>query len=345
MVLVYAPKGSSSAGIRKLHELRVSCSDVMEMETSVRSHLTTLVQVISTIIMGGTFAVDHFTMVRAESPSVKEAQLVLGNPSLPTCPTSNCPAPPFPPVLSTQFIHGATSKQASQAEWLSNIGLFVKTGSPDGQKVAQYVGVMQQEGAGTAWALNTDSVRNAGPGSENSFGGFEGSGKPGKPGAIGERNGSIGYELDFTNWDANSTPGRGAFTVGQYVHAQGSYASLAAIYFDAHMARSNSNAGWTNGIMFNGDRVVADNTFFDGTNSVSSLTVSGNHQAGLNTIFANVDIHAVLMRAGQTACFNSLSNCATWRDGRLTYSNKKGEVVFSIDENGNAYLAGHVYSR
>ncbi len=311
----------------------------------MRLHLPTLVQVVATIIMGGAFAVDHFTMVRAEGPSATKAQLVLGDPSIATCPTSNCPAPPSPPVLSTQFIHGATSKGASQAEWLSNIGLFVKTGNPDGQKVAQYVGVMQQEGAGTAWALNTDLVRNAGPGAANSFDGFEGSGKPGKPGAIGDRNGSVGYELDFTNWDANSTPGRGAFTVGQYVHAQGSYASLAAIYFDAYMAGSNGNAGWTNGLMFNGDRVVADNTFFDGTRAANSLTVAGSHQVGLNTTLANADMHAVLMRAGQTACFNGLANCMTWRDGRLAYLNSKGEAVFSIDENGNAYFTGHVYSR
>ena len=311
----------------------------------MRLHLPTLVQVVATIIMVTAFAVDHLATVRAEGRSVVTSQLILGEPSIVTCPTSNCPAPPSPPVLSTQFVHGATSKGAGQAEWLSNIGLFVKTGNPDGQKVAQYIGVMQKEGAGTAWALNTDSVRNAGPGTENAFGGFEGSGKPGQPGAIGDRNGSIGYELDFTNWDANSTPGHGAFTVGQYVHAQGSYASLAAIYLDAHMAESNDNAGWTNGLMFNGDRVVADNTFFDGTKAANSLTVAGSHQVGLNTTMANADLRAVLMRAGQTACFNGLADCLTWRDGRLTYLNEKGNTVFSIDENGNAYFTGHVYSR
>ena len=288
---------------------------------------------------------DHFTMVRADNPVATKAQLVLGDPSIATCPTSNCPAPPLPPVLSTQFIHGATSKGAGQAEWLSNIGLFVKTGNADGQKVAQYIGVMQQEGAGTAWALNTDSVRNASVGAPNAFGGFEGSGLPGKPGAIGVRNGSIGYELDFTNWDANSAPGVGAFTVGQYIHAQGSYTSLSAIYFDANMDSSNKNSGWTDGILFNGDRVVSDNTFFDATRSANSLTIAGSHFTGLNTIGANESLHAVALRAGQTICFSELVNCVTWKDGRLSYMNQHGEKVFTVDEDGNAFFKGHVFSR
>jgi hypothetical protein len=142
-------------------------------------------------------------------------QVIIGEPSVPTCPAANCPAPPHPSVLSTQVIYGTTTKGAEQAEWLSTLGLVVKSGSPDGQKVTQYLGAVQAPGGGTTWSLNTDTVRNGLMGSENSFGGFVGSGKPGVAGAIGDKNGTIGYELDFTNWDADSSPGRGPFTVGQ----------------------------------------------------------------------------------------------------------------------------------
>ena len=282
---------------------------------------------------------------KVNSTRILTGQTISGNPSLVTCPTANCPAPPSKSVLSTVFVHGETSKGSDQAEWLANMGLLVKSGSPDGQKVTEYLGVMQQAGAGTAWTLNTDLVRNAVPGGPNAFGGLEGSGMPGRPGAIGERNGSIGYELDFTNWDANSSPGQGAFTVGQYVHAQGSYTSLSALYFDAHMDQSNGNAGWSDGILFNGDRVVKDNTFFDATNAVSSMTVAGHHSYGLNTTPANANMRAVIMRAGQTICFDGPQRCLSWHDSKLTYTNLSGETVFSIDERGNAFFSGHITSR
>ncbi|MEH3148006.1 MAG: hypothetical protein PGN34_22310 [Methylobacterium frigidaeris] len=269
-----------------------------------------------------------------------DRQVVLGDPSIATCPTANCPAPPRKPVLSTQFIHGATRQGGDQAEWLSNLGLLVRTGDPDGQKVTQYLGVMQVPGAGTAWALNTDLVRNASPGGENSFGGFEGSGTPGKPGAIGARNGSIGYELDFTNWDTESAPGVGPFTVGQYIHAQGSYTSLSGIYFDAQMAEGAK--GWHAAIMLNGEAVAKEHGLFDGSHARNSVTIAGRHETGVNTSQGNRDMRAVVLRDGQRACFNGLENCVVWDDGRLAYTNRAGRTVFSIDEDGNARFAGSV---
>ncbi|ACL58671.1 hypothetical protein [Methylobacterium nodulans] len=267
-------------------------------------------------------------------------QVIIGDPSVVTCPAANCPAPPHPPVLSTQVVYGTTTKGPEQAEWLSSLGLFVKTGSPDGQKVTQYLGAVQAPGAGTVWSLNTDTVRNGLMGGENSFGGFVGSGKPGAPGTIGEKNGTIGYELDFTNWDAHSSPGKGPFTVGQYVHAQGSFTSLSAIYFDAHMAQNVP--AWHNGIFFNGDAVVEMNTFMDATRSRHSLTVAGHHDVGLNTTMANADMTAVALRPGQTACFDGRNRCITWKDGRLIYMNGQGVPVFSVDEDGNASFRGRV---
>ncbi|MFG5121486.1 hypothetical protein [Methylorubrum sp. POS3] len=209
-----------------------------------------------------------------------------------------------------------------------------------GQKVTQYIGVMQAPGAGTAWALNTDSVRNGLPGGPNSFGGFEGSGYPGKPGAIGSENGTIGYELDFTNWDAHSAPGSGPFTVGQYVHAQGSFTSLSAVYFDAHMG--NGAKAWHSAIFFNGEDVVDENTIVDATHSKVSYNVMGVHQIGINMSQSNADLKAIVMKEGQSVCFSGLSNCVSMVNNKLSYRNKAGSVIFSIDEDGNAFFAGRV---
>ena len=287
----------------------------------------------------------HVGQSRADPPTIANAIEILGSPSLVTCPTANCPSPPRLPVLSSEFVHGSTTKGADQPEWLSNIGLFVRTGSPDGQKVAQYVGVMQQKGAGTAWALNTDLVRNAGLGGPNAFDRFEGSGKPGLPGSIGDRNGSIGYELDFTNWDADSSPGRGAFTVGQYIHAQGSFTSLAAIYFVSKMADSNKSFGWEDGLLFNGERAVHGNSIADSSSSINSFQVMGKHETAINTTQANEDIVAIRMRTKQSICFDVFSSCLSFADGKLAYKNAQGVTVFTLDEDGNAFFAGRVSSR
>lgn len=277
---------------------------------------------------------------REPDPSPTGPVRIMHDPSIPTCPTSNCPLPPRGPVLSSQWIHGKTTKGRDQHEWLSNIGLLVGTGSPDGQKVAQYIGAMQVPGGGTAWALNTDSVRNATPGGRYSMAGFEGSGVPGQPGAMGRENGTIGYELDFTNWDQDSAPGQGPFTVGQYVHAQGSFTSLAAIYFDAKMARGSR--GWHDGLLFNGDNVIRQNTISDFTHSHTSLTIGGQHVMGVNTSQANADLHAIVMRPGQTACFNGVTNCVSWRDGKLVYLDGQGRALFSVDDQGNTTFRGRV---
>ncbi|UMY17553.1 hypothetical protein MMB17_23555 [Methylobacterium organophilum] len=276
---------------------------------------------------------------RAEQKDL--SHIVIASPSIVTCPAANCPTPPqSKPVLSTQVIYGTTTKDATQPEWLSSLGMFVNTGHPDGQKVTQYLGIVQAPGAGTVWSLNTDAVRNGTMGGANSFGGFVGSGKPGIPGTIGEKNGTIGYELDFTNWDAHSSPGKGPFTVGQYVHAQGSFTSLSAIYLDAHMG--NGAQAWHNGLFFNGSDVIEMNTFMDATRSRHSLTVAGQHDIGLNTTMANSDMTAVALKSGQTACFDGRSHCITWRDGKLIYLNARGTPVFTIDEDGNASFAGKV---
>ena len=271
---------------------------------------------------------------------VRQQSIVVGDPSIPVCPTSNCPAPPHSPVLATQWIHGSTTKGAEQPEWLSTLGLLVDQGNPDGQKVGQYIGVMQTIGAGTAWALNTDSVRNALPGGNNSFGGAEGSGRPGSPGAIGDANGTIGYELDFTNWDKDSGPGKGPFTVGQYIHSQGSYTSLAAIFMDAHMYQGRD--AWHTGILFNDPSLISDHTIYDGTNALNSLSISGHHAVGVNTTKSNANLTALAMAPGQSVCFDGMRWCVAVNGNALSVTNSKGQNILSIDDEGNLEVSGRI---
>ena len=207
---------------------------------------------------------------------------------LKTCPTGNCP--PTNGVYSTQWIEGSTTggdiNDTRQSEWMSNLSFYVGTGYPNGQKVGQYIGVMQGSSAdgvpktqwntaGTAWALNTNIIRNSAPGGRDSFDGYPGSGAGGLRGALGDDVGTIGYELDFTNWDKDCGPGQ-CFAVGMYVHTQSSYSSLAGIYFDN--AWGAPAIGWHDGILFQ-PSTASGNAILDSSNAAYSYQTGGTHEA------------------------------------------------------------------
>ena len=218
--------------------------------------------------------------------------------SVPTCPVANCPAgprgPTLPgggPVLSAQWLHGRTAKDAMQDEWLSNLGLFIGTGRGGGQKVTQYLGAMQGPGAGAGWALNTDIVRGACPGGPDSLYGQPGSGIPfgapgctARPGSLGTANTTVGYELDLTNWDQDGGPG-GPLVVGMMVQTLSSFPGTAGILFNSYARQAVP--GWHSGIQFTGpiDHAPAtarDNTVLDGSGSEYGYHLHGVHAgAGL----------------------------------------------------------------
>lgn len=209
------------------------------------------------------------------------------NPTLPTCPVSNCPISTAPnggggPVLSAQWIYGQTQLGSAQAEWESSVNLYIGTGKGNGQKVAQYIGAMQGPGAGTGWALNTDIVRGACPGGTYSLYGQPGSGIPyGNPGCAVAHNsigseGTIGYELDISDYDADQTAS-GAFIVGEYINAgPGSYTMGAGISFGATSGTSAATSGFHHGIEW-APYSVEDYTLYDVSNSSYSLETGGTH--------------------------------------------------------------------
>lgn len=290
------------------------------------------------------------------------------DPLIVTCPVSNCPNRNS--VLSALNIYGQTRRGADTPEWESVIGLYSATGDPNGQKVVQYLGGMQGPGAGSLWTLNTDIVRNATPGGINSFYGQPGSGVIGAPGGIGRRDGTIGYELDLTNWSEDDAPG-GPFVVGMFVNTLSSYSSLAGIYFGA--AKPQKVPSWHDGIFFSAN-TVKDNSVFDASDASFSYQVAGSHLAAfydnsnsrtglsINGSHSEEDIllsdrapvgiaiggihatAAITVASGQRVCFDTKESCVTYDAARHKWliSGPSGMNIASIDDSGNMVLKGRL---
>ena len=310
-------------------------------------------------------------------------------PPIPSCPTGNCPIKPEVgnggPILSSQVIQATTTQGSTIGEFMSNLGFYVASGKGGGQKVTQYLGLMQGHGAGVGWTLNTDIVRGACPGGPFSLNGLPGSGIPfGSPGCpyppgdIG-RDGTIGYELDLTNWDQDAAPG-GPFVVGEFISTLSQFTSLAGIYYGHVPAQTVPS--WHAGVYFSGgtakDDTIHDESgasigyhatgphalaaFEDDSTGETSILINGQHSsqsigdhaktpAALNLAgsYALAAIttenattpNALIAKEGQNVCFAGVDACVSARNGKLAYQ-VGGEVLFSIDRQGNAVFRGSV---
>lgn len=290
------------------------------------------------------------------------------DPSIVTCPVSNCPRPN--PVLSAVDIHGQTRRGAETPEWESVIGMFSATGDPDGQKVVQYLGGMQAPGAGSMWTFNTDVVRNATPGGRFSVNDLPGSGTPGRPGGIGRADGTVGYELDLTNWSEDDAPG-GPFVVGMFINTLSSYSSLAGIYYGS--AKQQTVPSWHDGIFFSSN-TIKDNSVFDAGEASFSYQVAGSHlaafydnsrsQTGLaiNGTHSEQDIllsdrapvgiavegthstAAITVKSGEKVCFDTARSCITYDAAHHKWfiTGPSGTNIASIDDDGNMIMKGRI---
>ncbi len=236
-------------------------------------------------------------------------------PSIPVCPAANCT--PTQPALAGLWVEGRSTR-SSQAEGLVTLGWTVGTGSPNSQKPAVYIGALQTPGGGSTWTLNTDIVRGASPGGRNSYAGMSGSGIPETvAGSVGLHNSTIGYELDFSNWDADGGYGEGPFTVGLYLHNSSTFASSAAFYMDA--APTTQAYAWHRGLEWAGARLIKDATFSDDTGSDTSLRIAGTHFAALSTTNSKLK-YAVITQAGQAICLAGFHACLVGAaDGSIRY--------------------------
>ena len=211
-------------------------------------------------------------------------------------------------------MQGQSNQDRTKAEFTAIFGNYIVAGQPDGQKGALYAGVVQGPNAGAGWALNTLIARNATslhvPGTPD-----VGSGSPGTPGACLAKS-TIGYELDFTNWDQDCSAGVGPFTVGMYISCASSYRSLAAIYMDGN-AEATGTYLWDNGIFFADSmnitgRLIRSNTIFDSTHSAYSYHDQGTHSGA--SYYAADTSPVALAIAGNHANSGSHSSHSDHRD-------------------------------
>ena len=217
-------------------------------------------------------------------------QQVTGTPLIPTCPVSNCPIPGVPgfggayagPTMSAIWNYGK-STNTQNPQFFAQDGFYVSHGGDSGgrgQYVARYVGAMQGPGAGVTWALNTDIVRGACAGGFNSLYGQPGSGIPfgdagctTAPGSLGSA-GTIGYELDLSNFDADSTT-HGAFITGLYISTGGRFTSGGGISFGNNSGAA-SQPSWHHGIEFS-PNTVKDAVVYDLSNASLGWLAQGTH--------------------------------------------------------------------
>jgi hypothetical protein len=209
-----------------------------------------------------------------------------GGATIPAYPVGNAqPVAELTPANTTlgQLVVQSQSTHPTAAEWTAVFGNWSTAGagaaaSGGGQKVAVYAGAVQSPGSGPVWALNTLVTRNAAQGANNTGGGPGniGSGTPGAHGAIPLDVVTIGYELDWNNFDQDLPIGSG-FGVGMWINMLGSYPATAAIYMSNVHSESLNNYGWHDGILFSGDRLIQDNTILDSTSGSFSYTDQGTH--------------------------------------------------------------------
>lgn len=224
---------------------------------------------------------------------------------IPAYPVGNSePTASYTPAtgILSQLVVQSQSTQATNPEWTGVFGNWSTAGQAAGaQKVALYAGAVQSPGSGPVWSLNTLVTRNAAPGANNTPGGPGniGSGTPGTPGAIPTGTVTIGYELDWNNFDQDLPVG-GGFGVGMWINMLGSYAATAAIYMSNVHDNTLLNYGWHDGILLSGAYLIKDNAINDATNATYSYQASGNRGTGSTFYAADTAANALQVGGNHT---------------------------------------------
>jgi len=235
------------------------------------------------------------------------------NIQLPVCPAGNCPVPPKNPVLTGSFLGGQTTKDSTQAEWLGVDSLYVNTGQINGQKVGRYIGVTQGPLAGTVWSLNTLTQRAVGNPT-----GSVGCGSN----CVANGSGTIGYELDFTNWDKSGTSGGTSIeTASAATYAAGKITFTIPGNPAAVVGGTVNTNGFTPG-GYNGTFVIGP-----GSTATSLIVAAGSDPGGPATATGTVTIFTTLT-----------VTAASYAGGTLTFTTSGGSP--SIRAGGTFTTAG-----
>jgi hypothetical protein len=218
--------------------------------------------------------------------------------SLLTCPVANCPNPAnanqAPQILAVQNIEMlAASNVPRQQEWGLVVGVYATGGQstnyptlPPSEKVAFYAGAVMGPGGGVTYAMNTDLVRN---GCITSGSGTVaphiGSAQPcSTPLPTGQGLGSIGYECDYSNWDAN-TPIGAEETYCIVIVGNSRFSAQAAMAF-TNKLNNGITASWYDGILLTSgtaldyDIHIIDNASINGIEDTGTHSGNGLVEAG-----------------------------------------------------------------
>ncbi|MCF4123847.1 hypothetical protein [Methylobacterium sp. SyP6R] len=89
-----------------------------------------------------------------------------------------------------------------------------------------------------------------------------------------------------------------------------------------------------NGHLYQGAHLIRDNTFYDGTQAITSINVAGTHYTGFNTTQGSMP-YAMTSGQGQKTCLNGLDACLYCAgNGTLRYEQNGGKVLNLIGTPG-----------
>ncbi len=287
-------------------------------------------------------ATDAF--VAAAIASLQPLSYSLVTPSVRTCPAANCPNPAnahqAPQILASTWVESiASSTVPRQQEWGSVFGMYSNVGQstnyptiPPSQKVTVYAGMVQGPLSGPTWTLNTDIVRNGCPTTgAGTVQPYIGSAQPcGTPMKNGIGVSTIGYELDFSNWDQNIDIG-GAEAVGMAIVTNSEFRGLAAWYAANGIDGTGTTASWSYGmLMTNKTAYDADYGEVDNV-AINGYLCGGNHSGNCFV--------ATGSPSGDSFKDNGNPTNASFESGAATVSNPNYGFVASGSYNVAAFDA------
>lgn len=252
---------------------------------ALRRHTEVLATVFSFLVSATGAVAQNATSNTA--PLHSKGQYLNVNPYFAVCSAANCGATGN---LTSWFLNGNSTMGSDVSEWLGIDSYYINTGSPNGQKVARYIGAIQGPNTGAGWALNTDIVRNAlyDPHGRSAprFPGWIGSGMPGNYAAVAPGNATVGAELDYTNWDkdilTDKSTGAGSFGVDLYIHNQSRFAAWAGVYLDSHPQDNYPSTQVTSGSWSGGRLRLVTRSIRNGIQRGDYVTLSGFVPSSIN---------------------------------------------------------------
>jgi hypothetical protein len=232
------------------------------------------------------------------------------------------------------------------SNWVLSSSLYSNHQATSDSDVAAYFGAAQGTKAANEWSLNSNIVRGSSPTTLGNGGTVL------YPGAqVPLTSATVGYELDFGNWDQNTIMQGTGFTVGEYLHAAGYFTSQDAIYLDYNplsgpVNGNTSNYAWKYGISMFGLELNQAADIYLNTAAGYAFQVLGAHKIGLDTTSDTAMTQAVNIHSGQGICLKgeTIQDCLSYDDkaGNLAITNNVGSTNVVIQDSGNVVVVGSV---